>query len=97
MAPDPGAPRARIVLVNEGRDVPFGAVDADAACDLALVDELCRLRLAARRQGLVVRLVDVDDELRDWLTFVGVAELAGVQPAGARRATPRSAPGDRTP
>jgi hypothetical protein len=80
MAPTDRAPRARIVLDREGCAVPFGAIDADVACDLDLVDELCRMRLAARRQGLRVRLVDVDDELRAWLTFVGVAELAGVDP-----------------
>jgi hypothetical protein len=71
-------PRARILLVRDGHDVPFGAIDAGTPCDLALVDELCRLRQAAIRQGLVVRLADADDELRDWLTFVGVATLAGL-------------------
>jgi hypothetical protein len=74
------APRARIVIVHEGHEVPFGGIDADARCDLDLVDELCRLRQAAMRQGLVVRLVDADDELRAWLTFVGVAPLAGLDP-----------------
>jgi hypothetical protein len=76
----PRAPRARIVLVREGAEVPFGAIDADAACDLDLVDELCRLRLAALRQGLEVRLVDADADLVGWLRFVGVAHLAGLDP-----------------
>jgi hypothetical protein len=58
--------------------LPFGAIDAGTVCDVGLVDELCRLRLAAMRQGLVVRLVEVDDELRAWLTFVGVAPLTGM-------------------
>jgi hypothetical protein len=78
MADDGGSPRARIVLVREACEVPFGAIDADVPCDLQLVDELCRLRLAAIRQGLVVRLVDAQPELRDLLVFVGVAHLAGL-------------------
>jgi hypothetical protein len=72
------APRARIVLVREACEVPFGVIDADVPCDMALVDELCRLRLAAMRQGLIVRLIDAQDELRQLLQFVGVAHLAGL-------------------
>jgi hypothetical protein len=74
------APRARILLVQEGREVPFGAIDAGEPLDLTLVDELCKLRLAAIRQGLAVRLVDVQRELHELLTFVGVAHLAGLEP-----------------
>jgi hypothetical protein len=73
------APRARILLVQEGREVPFGAIDAGEPLDLALVDELCKLRLAAIRQGLAVRLVDVQRELHELLTFVGIAHLAGLE------------------
>jgi hypothetical protein len=80
MADADRAPRARIVLVREHHEVPFGTIDADERCDLGLVDELCRLRQAALRQGLVVRLVDVDDAVRELLTFVGVAHLAGLEP-----------------
>jgi len=75
------APRARVLLVQEGREVPFGAIDAGEPLDVALVDELCKLRLAAIRQGLVVRLVDVQLELHELLTFAGVAHLAGLEPA----------------
>jgi hypothetical protein len=74
------APRARILLVLEGREVPFGAIDAGEPLDLTLVDELCKLRLAAIRQGLAVRLVDVQRELHELLAFVGVAHLAGLDP-----------------
>ena len=77
-------PRARIVLVREGYEVPFGAIDADEPCDMGLVDELCRLRLAAIRQGEMARLVDVQPELRELLTFAGVARLAGVEPLTER-------------
>jgi hypothetical protein len=84
MADTAPTPRARIVLVREGYELPFGAIDAGEPCDMGLVDELCRLRLAAMRQGLTARLVDVEHELRELLTFAGVAHLAGVEPLTER-------------
>lgn len=43
--------------------------------DLEVVDELCRLAVAAGRLGCRVLLVDVDPALRDLLLIAGVDEL----------------------
>ena len=48
--------------------------------DLGTVDALARLRLAARRSGLELRLGHVPDELRELITFVGLAEALGLEP-----------------
>jgi hypothetical protein len=49
--------------------------------DLGTVDALARLQLAARRSGLVLRLTRVPEELRELITFVGLAEALGLEPA----------------
>ena len=48
---------------------------ADAARDMAAVDELCRLALAANRLGCRVQLVDVEPCLRELLLLAGVDDL----------------------
>ncbi len=49
--------------------------------DMAAVDELCRLALAAGRLGCRVVLVDVDPALHELLVLAGVDELLlGVAP-----------------
>jgi hypothetical protein len=48
--------------------------------DLGTVDALARLQLAARRNGLELRLTRVPDELRELITFVGLAEALGLEP-----------------
>ena len=49
--------------------------------DLGTVESLARLQLAARRSGLHLRLRHVPNELRELITFVGLAEvLLGVEP-----------------
>ena len=50
--------------------------------DLDTVESLARLQLAARRSGLELRLVRVPDELRELITFVGLAEALGLEPRG---------------
>jgi hypothetical protein len=50
--------------------------------DLGTVESLARLQLAARRCGLELRLRHVPDELRELITFVGLAEVLGVEPRG---------------
>jgi hypothetical protein len=50
--------------------------------DLGTVDALARLRLAARRSGLELRFGRVPDELRELITFVGLAEALGLEPRG---------------
>lgn len=74
---DPDAPRARVLLVVRGRAVPVGVLDRSAGCDLALVDEVLRLRLAAGRVGATVHLEDVAPELGELLELVGAADRVG--------------------
>jgi hypothetical protein len=50
--------------------------------DLGTVESLARLQLAARRCGIELRLRHVPDELRELITFVGLAEVLGVEPRG---------------
>lgn len=74
---DPVAPRARVLLVVGGRAVPVGVLDASLGCDLALVDLVLHLRLAAGRVGAAVHLADVAPELDEILALVGVADRVG--------------------
>jgi hypothetical protein len=50
--------------------------------DLGTVDRLARLQLAARRSGLELRLAHAPDELRELITFAGLAEALGLEPRG---------------
>ena len=47
------------------------SVDVDAVT----VDALCRLQLAARRQGCQVRLRHASTELRELVAFMGLADV----------------------
>jgi hypothetical protein len=48
--------------------------------DLGTVESLARLQLAARRCGVELRLTRVPDELRELITFVGLAEALRLEP-----------------
>jgi hypothetical protein len=50
--------------------------------DLRTVESLARLRLAARRSGLELRLTRVSKELEELIIFVGLAEALGLEPRG---------------
>jgi hypothetical protein len=50
--------------------------------DLRTVEGLARLRLAARRSGIELRLARVPAELEELITFVGLAEALGLEPRG---------------
>ena len=50
--------------------------------DLGTVDALARLRLAARRSGLELRLMHVPDELRELIVFLGLEDALGLEPRG---------------
>ena len=50
--------------------------------DLATVESLARLKLAARQCGIDLRLGRVPRELEELITFVGLAEVLGVEPRG---------------
>ena len=45
--------------------------------DLALVDDVARWQLAARRMGCAIRLRDAAPDLVDLLRFVGLVEVGG--------------------
>lgn len=59
------------LLVDGGRRVELGPVDGVLPCDLTLVDDLLRLRLAVTRLGWSLLLVDVDPALQELLDLVG--------------------------
>jgi hypothetical protein len=63
-----------VLLVQDGREVALGDVDRDVRCDLGLVDDLLRLRLAARRFGWEVRIAEVRSDLRELFELVGLAD-----------------------
>ena len=50
--------------------------------DLATVESLARLKLAARRSGAELRLTRVPAELEELITFLGLAEALGLEPRG---------------
>ena len=70
-----------VVMVDaDGDEVVVGHV-VGRQPDLALVDALARLQLAARRCGCAIWLRDPCPEVRELLDLVGLAELAGRPPA----------------
>lgn len=73
-------PRARLAVVVDGHDLPLGSIDRATRCDLALVDDLARLQLAATRLGWSMRLTCVEPELRELLVLTGLADLLGPEP-----------------
>jgi STAS domain len=80
---DVGHTAAAIVVVTDGEfELVVGRL-VRRRIDLATVDALARLTLAARRQGLTIRLVDASPELRALLELVG---LDGLLLAGAESA-----------
>jgi hypothetical protein len=78
-ASDPPPTTATIVVLLGGVAHPIAVVRAPR-CDLTLVSDLLRLRLHGRRLGWEVELRDVDDRLRDLLTFIGFAPDGGAPP-----------------
>ena len=52
-----------------------------ATADLQVVDELCRLAVAARRLGCRIHLADADSDLRALLDLAGVDDVLGWCPA----------------
>jgi hypothetical protein len=58
-------------------------IDLDASAfapDVATVDALARLHLAARRAGRRLRLRQASEELVELITFCGLGEVLGVEP-----------------
>jgi hypothetical protein len=50
--------------------------------DLATIEALARLQLAARRLGLELRLREAPEELRELIAFAGLSGVLGVEPSG---------------
>lgn len=72
MAEPARIPRATIVVVIGGVEVPVGRISAAERCDLALVEDVLRLRLVAGRLGWSIELRDVDDHLAELVRLVGL-------------------------
>jgi hypothetical protein len=53
-----------------------------AGPDLATIDALARLHLAARRLGRELRVENAADELRELIVFVGLEGLLRLEPRG---------------
>jgi hypothetical protein len=76
---DTGDTRTTVVLVvDDGSEVVLGHLE-ERKPDLALVDALVRLQLAARRRAWLVRLRGASEELRELLELVGLAEVLALQ------------------
>ena len=72
--------RAVVVLVQDGREVVLGSIDDTIRCDLALVDELLKLKLVTQRLGWTIRIVDVRSELRELFDLVGLTDCLEPDP-----------------
>ena len=68
-----------LLVVDADTDEIVARVDAERP-DLALLDWLARMQLAARRRGGRLRLRNVSDELRCLLELVGLADVLAVEP-----------------
>jgi hypothetical protein len=79
-------PLATIVLVRGGVEVVSWPLRPEAPLDLALVDELARLQLTAKREGCEVRLRRPCPLLSELLHLVGLREIVAEEsPEPGRR------------
>lgn len=69
---------ATVVLVRGDVELSRWPFPCAGRVDLAAVDGLARLALAARRLGCTIRLDEADPELVGLLALVGLAEVAGL-------------------
>ena len=75
-----------VVLSRGDVEVTAWPVGAHNRGDLATVEELARLQLAARRIGCSIRLRDVCRELSELLELVGLGEVLTDPPGSALEA-----------
>jgi hypothetical protein len=61
-----------VVLRRDGGEVLLGPVYVAGRCDLALLDDLLRVQLAARRFGWCIRLREVREDLRELIELAGL-------------------------
>ena len=64
-----------MALCRGDAEVASWPLDRSGSADLAVVDELARLHLAARRMGYSIRLRDACTGLLELLDLVGLREL----------------------
>jgi hypothetical protein len=64
-----------VALLRDGVEVARCAVPADVPPDLAVVDAVARLQLAARRSGCTLELRGDYAQLMELLELVGLAEI----------------------
>ena len=62
-----------VVLHRDDGEVVLGPVYGPAVSDLALVDDLLRVQLAARRFGWCIELRQVRDDLRELIELTGLS------------------------
>ena len=70
-------PRAVVVLLAGDLQIPLGAIDGTTVCDLALLEDLLRLRLSIAHRGWSLRLTHLDRETRELLDLVVLGECLG--------------------
>ena len=76
--------RAVVVLHRDVDDVVLGPVYGGDPCDLAFVEDLLRVQLAARRFGWSIHLCDVRPDLEELLELAGLTdELDGGRVSGS--------------
>lgn len=68
-------PRYTVVLARDGVELTRWELVIERAPDLAFVDELARLQLAASRRGCTIAVPDACARLAALLDLVGLAEL----------------------
>jgi len=68
-------PCTTVVLARAGAEVASWPLARSGRVDLAVVDELARLQLAARRLGCSIRLRDACVDLRELLAISGLIDL----------------------
>jgi hypothetical protein len=83
MRGDDGCPPSAIVVIVQGdaelTSWPLAGSDGIGGPDLAVVDELARLQLAARRAGCTVRLREAVPALIGLLDLVGLSRTLCVE------------------
>jgi hypothetical protein len=73
---------ATVVIVHRGTELTSWPLAGSACPDLAVVDELARLQLAARRAGCTVALRDPGPALVQLLDLVGLRDTLCVEVRG---------------
>lgn len=79
-------PWARVVVVGPGDSRRAVMLVGEGAPDLAVVDRLARLQLAARRAGGRIRLEDPCPGLLELLNYLGLRRQVGGQAEGGEEA-----------